>query len=487
MIVLNVYLYYNKYSTTSSKKKISLEGDNISRKKTTQKIKKEKPIIYHHEQKTDEGAKKIVTKLMQYPITVVNVGTGGGKTFMAIRALAVYQPDAYVLVITTKKQVDSKDWDKSFDSYNKVTNSHIQYNVFNYENIHEKDSKKHPIKVELNTLKMEVLEALAAHQDQPLYIIADEAHKLKNPSSKNFKYIRIISQLPNFKGIICLTATPISESLVDTQAYLILAGYYRNPTDFKHQHVTRLDQYFKPITRDRANVIHNEWLTNYQLIIKRFKSIQVYVNTKRLLPKTIFKTKTFKFDKKTQKQYRQIRKDYLNGVYDSIAAANAAQRDFIAQHDTQRRKYLSDVINSKGRPSGPVLIFYQYNSERDSLREYLPKAHPDYKIFEINGSHKFNSGQRPPDKSLFLCQYIASGEALNANWSHTSVFYAPTYSWEKFKQARGRNVRAHQQGTTYQVRLIVLKTINQHYWYDLIDNKRAFTTDLMEHYLTIDE
>lgn len=434
------------------------------------------PNEYTKQKKTDDGAKAMLKVLINHPIVINDSDTGGGKTYMSIRTVGVVDPHAHILVFTTRKQVDSRNWEDSIDSYNRnVKKSHLTYTVINYENLRSKKNRKHLINV------------LRGHLNQPLYIIADEAQKIKNPTSQNFKRIRKLTNFPNYKRIICLTATPMSESLLDTCSYLILAGYYKNKTDFYKHHVTRYDKYFQPITRDWSGNVHNEWLLNYQQIIKEFESIQVYIDTSKLRPPVRSREIRFVFDKATQKGYRQIKKDYVNGVYESIASANAAQRNYLAEHDKQRRAVLSKIITDKRRPAGPILIFYQYNSERDSLLSYLPKAHPDYHIYQINGTHKYDIRQTPPDKSLFLCQYQAASEGLNASWSHCSVFYAPTYSWEKFKQAMGRNTRAYQKGTTYHVRFVVMKTINQHYWYDLIDNKKKFTTELMRDYLTNDD
>lgn len=395
---------------------------------------------------------------------------------MSIRAVGVYRPNAHLLVFTTKSQVKSHNWEDSIDAYNQtVAKANLTYTVLNYEALRSKKSQR------------TLIEKLKLHLKQPLYIIADEAHRIKNPTSKNFKHLQKLTRLPNFKGTICLTATPISESLIDTCSYLILAGYYRNKSQFIREHVVRFDKYFQPITKDRSGQIHNEWLVDYPQIIKEFKSIQVYIDTDELKPPVIKNEQQFHFSKMVQKGYRQIKKDYLNGVYESIMAANAAQRDYIANHATQRLKTLSSIIDNPKRPQGPILIFYQFNSDLDVLQRYLPDHHPDYHIFQINGSHKYDVTQTPPDNSLFLCQYQASGEGLNAPWSHVSVFYSPTYSWERYKQAQGRNTRAYQGGTTYQIRFVVMNTINEHYWYDLIDNKRQFTTKLMSKYLTNDD
>lgn len=441
-------------------------------------------LQYEHRPATEAGAKAIVAKFLNQPphrqIVLVNVGTGGGKTFMAIRALGAYQPQAAVLVLTTKKQVDSHNWEDSFAAYQKAVNSankpvDLQTYVVNYEAFRRADG-------------YQAFQAwLKTKVGRPLYVIADEAQRIKNPGSKNFKALQKLLKYPYYQGLIGLSATPITESLLDTQSYLILAGYYTSRSDFRRRHVTRLDPYFQPMIKDRQGVIHNEWLRDYKLIIERFKSIQVYIDTDQLKPPVTVREWTFRFDAATQAAYRQIAKDYRNGVYDSIASAIAAQRTFVANHSHQRLQFLYSIIDSPDRPQGPVLIFYQYNDELAVLKQALTTHYPNRSLYEINGQSHYDVRQTPPDDALFLCQYQAAGEGLNAQWSRCTIFFAPTYSYNNYQQAQGRNVRAYQTGTVYQIRFVVRNTINEHYWYDLIDNKRNFTEQLMADYLTRDD
>lgn len=429
-------------------------------------------IQYQDRKTTDEGAKQLLQKLVKHKIVLVHVDTGGGKTFMAIRAIGVYDKNAHIIVLSTAAQVKSKDWEKSIDSYNKVKNTNLTYTISSYQGL--TGSKK----------QKEFIESLKKHQSQNMYIIADEAHRIKNPRTKNWKNLKKINSLPMVKGLILLTATPVTESPIEPAGYLILAGYYKNITDFNKQHVIAYDKYFQPIVKNYKGEIDLTKINNLDILVKKLNSIRVNVKTEHLKPKTIFKELTFKYSDELQKQYRQIAKNYKNGVYESIAKANAEQRKFISTHDLQRKKVLSKIITSPKRVPSPILIFYKFNSQLESLIPYLKEEHPDYDLLMINGKEKIDLNKKLNDKSLILCQYVASGEALNASFSHCSVFFEPTFSWKEYKQALGRNTRAYQQGTTYHFRFVVEKTINEHYWRDLVDNKKKFTTTLQKKYLT---
>lgn len=428
-------------------------------------------IQYQDRETTDKGAKKLLQTLISKKIVLVHVDTGGGKTFMSIRAIGVYDKSAHIIVLTTASQVKSHDWESSIDSYNNVKHTNLTYTVTSYQGLTGAKKQK------------EFLESLKQYKQKNMYIIVDEAHRIKNPRTKNWKNVKKINSLPMVKGLILLTATPVTESPLEPAGYLILAGYYKNITDFNKQHVLAYDKYFQPIVKNYKGEIDLTKINNLDLLVKRFKSIRVNVKTDHLKPKTVFKELTFKYSDELQKQYRQIAKNYKNGVYESIAEANAEQRKFISTHDLERKKVLSKIITSPNRTPGPILIFYKFNSQLESLIPYLKQNHPDYELYMINGKEKVDLNSKLNKKSLILCQYVASGEALNASFSHCSVFFEPTFSWKEYKQALGRNTRAYQKGTTYHFRFVVEKTINEHYWRDLIDNKKKFTTKLQKQYL----
>lgn len=425
---------------------------------------------YEPRDTTEYGANEIMKVLSYSKVALVNVGTGGGKTFMAIRAAAKNIPNVNLLVLTTKKQVDAHHWEDSIDSYNQVMNTKITYDVTNYEHVRMPKHWK------------PVAEKITKITDRPTILILDECQRMKGyTSSSTAKSIIAFSRLDNVIRTIGLSATLASNSILDACNYLILAGLYKNKTQFLNRHVKVFDDHFQPVVKDWKGNISSKMINEYDYLVSAIDHITVTIDTEDKVPPRHGWQRVFTYDKDTQKEYRQIIKDYKLGVYDSVQTALMAEREFVATHCEQRNKYLKQLITDPNRPNTPVLIFYQYNIERERLIDFIQKELPDYEIKIIAGNVKKVSMAKPSNpKTLFIIQYRAGGEGLNAPWSRFTIFYSPTNSYQDFKQAQGRNRRAGSKEIVYQVRFVVEKTVNAHMWYDVIDNKKRFTKALKE-------
>lgn len=435
---------------------------------------------YEPRKSTELGAEKIDHILHHQKICLLNVGTGGGKTYMSIHAIGKIamkgNGKANVLVITTSKQKDTQAFQESFKAYNDYY--HLKLNAFvtNYDQLtaplHFRDA----------------YDWVKAKPKHSVVMILDEAHYIKNPTSNRSKMVTYISKLPAVAKIIAATATPVSNSLLDGMTYLILAGYYKNKTRFLKQHVRNFDQYHQPIVKDRSGKVDLNCFDDYNLILRRLNSITVKIDTKHMLPKRIGSDVTFQFDRPTQHAYRQIQQNWREGVYDSISQAIAEQRRFVALHAKQRLVYLAKVIKSPKRPQTPIFIFYQYQEDLHVLTAFLQKNFPEYHLRFINGQTKRGVNQSIKPKSnqtIVLAQYQAAGEAINAPWSSLTIFYGPAQSAEKYQQAKGRNRRAMQTGDVYHIRFIVKNTISDHMWHYIIDNKEKFTKELAQKMIEI--
>lgn len=408
---------------------------------------------------------------------LLDVKTGGGKTYMSIHAVGRIAKKANLLIITTAKQKDAKEFDRSIKSYCNYTGCQFDAMITNYDQLH---AKKH---------KFDAYNWVKAKPRHSVVIILDEAHKAKNPTSKTSKMIEAINELPAVSRIIMATATPHTNSLLDDMTYLILAGFYKNKTQFIKRHVKYLDDHYQPVIKRRDGTIDLNLLYDPDLIIQRLANITVKIETEDILPKRYNSEKQFEFNKVVQKRYRKIQKNWREGVYDSISEAIAEQRHFVAQHSDHRLDYIKQLLTSPKRPQTPTLIFYQYLDELDVLDKYLKQEMPDYHLMYINGQRNdFDPNNLPTDpKTILICQYQAAGEGLNVPTSNFSIFFTPAHSAEKYQQARGRNRRAGQDGPVCQIRLVVNKTINEHYWHDLIDQKQAFTKEVAKKMMEYDD
>lgn len=396
---------------------------------------------------------------------------------MTIHAVGRISKKANILVVTTASQKKANEFQKSIKSYSDYYHCQFDSLVTNYDQL---TSKNH---------KYDAYNWVKNKPNGSVVMILDEAHKAKNPTSKTTKMLMKINRLPATARTIFATATPITNSLLDSMTYLIMAGFYKNKTQFISQHVRFTDKFHQPIVRRKDGKIDLNLLENPEIIIRRLSEITVTIDTEKLLPKRYNYEKQFSFNKTVQKAYRQIRKNWKLGMYDSISEALAEQRHFVAAHSEHRLDYLKKIIDNPKRPQTPILIFYQYNDELAALLNFLKKHEPDYQIRLINGESKPTNPSAKPksNKTLVLAQYQAAGEGLNTPWSQLTIFFTPAQSGEKYQQARGRNRRAMQKGDVYQFRLVVNKTINEHYWHDLIDNKQRFSKEMQKRMMEYDD
>src|SRR5699024_8978250 len=129
----------------------------------------------------------------------------------------------------------------------------------------------------------------------------------------------------------------------------------------------------------------------------------------------------------------------------------------------------------------PILIFYQYTSVCIHLRNLLHQNFPNRQIVMINGRAKVSNDvlKKPPaDDAIYLVQYEAGGEGLDWQWSNISIFYESPVRYEKFVQAKGRNVRnKSQMPVVYQFELEFINTLDSERW-ETNRNKKDFTNDI---------
>ena len=92
-----------------------------------------------------------------------------------------------------------------------------------------------------------------------------------------------------------------------------------------------------------------------------------------------------------------------------------------------------------------LLIPSQYNVNFHHLHRLITELYPDIPILSVNGlskgkTKKITSEPEDPNTIIFI-QYRSGAEGLDWQWSNVSVFYEAPQSFEKYIQAKGRNVR----------------------------------------------
>lgn len=412
-------------------------------------------------------------------IAILTVKTGGGKTYGAIHTFGSIMPNATLLVFTTAKIVKSKQWERSVKDYNQVMHTNLKIICTNYDKLVSQKS--------IN----DIYQRLRLIHFQQVVLILDEVHRIKlagnGKISKRSTMILKLAKQPFITTVLGLSATAFSNSYLDVAPYLVMAGYYRNKTEFLRKHIKKYDKYRQPVVTDDMGRITRDAFYFPEIIDAEIKSISVYVDTSQYKPLVHTYHEYFKLNRDERHLYNMIEDAYRNKEYEYPIQARMDQERMLAQAiPTQKDIYLIGLINMQTQGIfnhlvTPILIFYQYTSVCIHLRNLLHQNFPNRQIVMINGRAKVSNDvlKKPPaDDAIYLVQYEAGGEGLDWQWSNISIFYESPVRYEKFVQAKGRNVRnKSQMPVVYQFELEFINTLDSERW-DTNRNKKDFTNDI---------
>lgn len=100
-----------------------------------------------------------------------------------------------------------------------------------------------------------------------------------------------------------------------------------------------------------------------------------------------------------------------------------------------KTEWLGDLLDSL--PDDPVVIFYNYTCERESILEVAKKA--KRKVWRIDGEcHEIPTEETISKNDIILCHYLSGSEALNLQFCNRWVSWSWNYSYSTTKQSIGR-------------------------------------------------
>lgn len=414
-------------------------------------------------------------------MALLTVKTGGGKTYGAIHTFGTLFPNATLLVFTTAKVAKSGQWENSVKDYNQVMHTNLKVICYNYDKLVQQSF--------LNALakKMNLV------QNNPIVLVLDEIHRIKLASSgklsKRSKLLIKLAKQPYITTTLGLSATAFSNSYLDVAPYLIIAGYYTSKTDFLKKHIRKFDDYFNPVVTDYTGQISRNAFKNPDIIDQELKSITTYIDTSQYVPQLTNRHIDFDLTEDEQMKYNQIMADFKNGAsYDFPIQARMEQERILATDLAWHKDlYLLNILKRREKnefeKQTPILIFYQYTSVYTHLLSLLKELYPTYQFVSVNGfTHLTQMELSKPNNqnSIYLIQYEAGGEGLDWQWSNLSIFYEAPVRYEKFVQAKGRNLRnKSQMQHVYHYEFEYNNTLDNERW-NTNRNKKDFTKDVSE-------
>lgn len=375
---------------------------------------------------------------------IYELGTGSGKTYISLHHY-VKHSSAPLLIIMPPAKKKEGGWRKSIDFFCRYYDTEIEYEELSWGML----SKR--------------------WQDyKGYYVIVDECHTVKNSTSQVGKAFYNLTKIAD--GYCLLSATPMSNGWEDSINYFKAFSMTKNKTQF-------LKRYALQETKKRADgrmypVIvgwqHEDDLKGMWQSIAIQREASHFVELPQL--NEIF------IDFKKSSTYKELEKERLleiNGElvpFDTLPKLNAGRRKYA--NPKEKISHLEMLIDTDEN----ILIFYNFNSERDDIRKLLHKYKK--KVYEVSG-HGFDL---PDDtsrlkNSVTLVQYQAGGAGIELQYCSIMVMFSPTYSYQDYIQSIGRAYRPGGHGRLTMYKYKVKGTIETEV-YRALDNKRDFKDEL---------
>ena len=299
-------------------------------------------------------------------------------------------------------------------------------------------------------------------------VVLDESSSFKNPSSQRFKALRKIR--PQLRRVIELTGTPSPNGLMDLwpQIWLLDMGERLGRTLGSYR-----SEFFTAGRRNGAVVY--DWIARpgaRQRISKRLADISMSMQASDYLdmPDVIDGGLTLALPPDEMRDYQAFQKEQLmqldNTDIEAVTAAALTNKLlqytggalYDDQHNwhevsTAKLEALQDIVESTDES---VLIYYQYQSEKDRILKMLPDA------VTFTGEPELLESWNAGKIRVMLAHPASVAYGLNMQaGGHIIVWYTPTWNLELYMQA---NARLHRQGQTKPVviyHLIAAGTIDE--------------------------
>ena len=285
------------------------------------------------------------------------------------------------------------------------------------------------------------------------YIIIDESHKIKEPTTKVGKFMKEISYLTPYKCI--LTATPMGNGYIDlyNQFYflgLIGTSYQQFKDDYCNEQLI-----YYPGMRPFKKIVGYHHTEELDLLVNKYARYYERKIDDDLIPSEI--VIPFELDK----NYNKIAK---NRVYEDISLDKVTSKRLGLKslcsgtimgnalvdangdlhREYQLNTYKLDWVKSFLEDFNErVVIFYMFDHQRDQLYDMIKKTKRPVARYcaEYKEEDIFNEN----DNAVVLVQYKSG--ATGIDWlkqSYVCIFYSLCDSYIEFYQAKGRINRVGQ-------------------------------------------
>lgn len=367
--------------------------------------------------------------------------TGTGKTIMAIHHYLKYGNGEPILLVAPPQKLKEGGWRRDIQAVCDFYKIEIQFSEMSYGKL-------------ADMYKLY----------KGWFVIFDEAHYIKNPTSQRGKAAaKLTKQSSHF---VLLTATPASNGWEDTYNYFIMFGYFRS----KKEMTDRYAKWGTMFLGNRRIPKIEDWINEDELHDKYHSfTISISKDDALDLPPLVFED--IKFIRSAD--YNKVAKQRVLGEEEFDTPSKLAHG--LRYHANQTDKLDYAQMLCEGTENN-IIIFYYYQKEIDALKEKIKNK----TFFEVNGKQSSLPSKDTWGKlknSVTFVQYMAGSAGIELQYANTVIFYTPTYSYQDYSQALGRAYRNGQTKKVTVYRFITQRTIEQAV-YEALENKQDFSEEL---------
>ena len=334
------------------------------------------PELYPHQEEA-------IHKLHNGAILCGGVGTG--KSRVAVVYYELNERPRNVYVITTAKKRDSLDWVQEFAN----------------------------IGVSDGVLKVDSWNNIGKYTEvKDGFFIFDEQRLVGSGT-----WVKSFITISKSNQWILLTATP-GDTWLDYAPVFIANRYYKNKTEFVHEHV---------VYRPYSKFPKVDRYVGISKLMKLRKQILVEMPYQRVTVRTTHNI-TCNYD---EDLLNKVLRDRWH-VYENRPLRDVAEMFLVMRKVVNSDKSRIEAIETLLDYHPKLIVFYNFNYELEILRslgDMVPVA-------EWNG-HK-HEDIPIGDAWVYLVQFAAGSEGWNCTETDTMVFYSLTYSYKLWHQAHGR-------------------------------------------------
>lgn len=391
--------------------------------------------------------KKYLENLPKNIIMAADVGLG--KTIMALEHTRRHNSTANIVVIAPASKVRTGDWQREIQNF--YGEDEPLYEVISYEMF----VKKWKSIIYSNTT-----------------LIIDESHMACNATTKRAKAILLACRLVH--QWIMLSATPLPNGWRSAETYAVLTGLSRNKTDFVNRFVI-IDRSkgFPLILGFREEGVLDDWWSKIAKPLVR--SGDLVLPSRNIPVEPEMSLKDFRVYQKAKKD-RYVTVDGEIDMLDSPSKLFARLRQLPTP---ARVDALQSIVESTDEH---IVVFYNFNIERDAVLAMLNKSFKGRKIYEQSG-HKSDLPVREKwaklKPSVTLVQYQSGSQAIELTYASVTVYLSPCTSFANYEQSKGRTRRNGQEKITLFYHIAAEGSLDRHIW-GILKKKRDFSTAMFE-------